>query len=235
MASIGFGLASGAASSIGGAIGGTAGALVGGALQTGIGAAFSAIFGAGRRDPSVAFNYSVEIDGLTLGMFTGVEGMKVSVRVDEVNQIGVNDQQKYLIGPAKFEPLTLKRGFVAGDGLLFDMMKSTYTETIPTMRKMVHVVALKRGSNSGIGGALGMNEIGRISFYNAFVSAWSGPNFSTQSNEVAVESITIHYERFEFHPGGLLDQVLGAAAGAAMGMIGGAISGNMPKISVPGI
>ncbi len=235
MASIGFGLGSSAVSSVAGAIGGTAGAIVGSAGKAALGAAFSAIFGAGRRDPSVAFNYMVEIDGLSLGMFTGVEGIKVSVKVDEVNQIGVNDQQKYLIGAAKFEPLTLKRGFVAGDGLLFDMMKSTYTETIPTMRKMVHVVALKRGTGGGLGGALGLNEIGRITFYNAFVSAWNGPNFSTQGNEVAVESMQIHYERFEFHPGGLLDQVLGAVGGAAMGMIGGAMSGNMPKVSVPGI
>ena len=227
MASIGFGAASSAAATIGGAIGGTAGSIVGGIAKAGIGAAFSAIFGAGRRDPSVAFNYYIEIDALTLGMFTAVDGMKVSVRVDEVNQLGVNDRQKYLIGPAKFEPLTLKRGFVGADGVLFDMMKSTYNETTPMFRKLVHLVVLKRGSNSGVGGALGLNEIGRISFYNAFVSAWSGPNFATQGNEIAVESMTLHYEWFEFHPGGLLDQLLGAATGAAMGAIGGAISGNL--------
>jgi phage tail-like protein len=232
MASIGLGLGNKAVSAVAGSIGGAAGAIAGTVGKAALGAAFSAIFGGGRRDPSVAFNYMVEIDGMSLGMFTAVEGMKVSVRVDEVNQVGVNDQQKYLIGPAKFEPMTLKRGFVAGDGMLFDMMKSTYDETSPSLRKMIHVVALKRGSNSGIGGALGMNEAGRVTFYNSFISTWTGPNFATQSNEVAVESMTFHYERFEFHPGGLLDQILGAAGGAAMGMVTGAMTGNMPKMSI---
>ena len=226
-----FSAASGAANIAGGAVGGVAGQVGAAVGKNVMGAALGALMGGGRRDPQVAFNYMIEIDGLALGMFTDVSGIKWSMQIDEIKEGGVNNHQQHLLGRAKFDPLVLKRGFVANDGMLYDMLYQTFDPNIPiTPRKIVHVVILKRGSNGGLAGLVGTNEIGRLSFYNCFVEAWEGPNFATTKNEIAVESITFRYDWLTFHPGGALDQLLGAAAGAAMSLGAGALAGKTPSI-----
>ncbi len=222
-----FGAGTTAISQAAGAIGGPAGTAMGMAAKTGLGAAASALgmlFG-GRRDPSVQFNYMVEIDGLTLGMFTEASGIKWSMQVDEIKEGGVNNHQQHLLGRAQFDPLVLKRGFVGKESLLFDMMNQTFDPNVPIIRKIVHIVVLKRGSNGGLGGLMGLNEIGRFSFYRAFVQEWAGPSFNTKTNDIAIESITFRYDWLQFHPGGALDQLLHGAMGGAMSAAGGMMAG----------
>ena len=225
-----FSAANQAAQQMGGAMGGPVGNAAGKAAQMGLGAMMSAALG-GRRDPDVAFNYMVEIDGLTLGMFTEASGIKWSMNIDEIKEGGVNNHQQHLLGRAKFDPLVLKRGFVGKDSMLFDMMYQTFDPNTPILRKIVHIVVLARGGKgSGISGMLGGNEVGRISFYNSFVQEWSGPTFNTKQNDVAVESLTFRYDWLNFHPGGPLDQMLGAATSAGMSMAGGMMAGKAPSI-----
>ena len=208
-ASTAFGAASqGMAQAGGGHLGqmavGVAGSLLGG------------LFG-GRRDPSVQFNYMVEIDGLALGMFTECSGVKWSMQIDEIKEGGVNNHQQHLLGRAQFDPLVLKRGFVGGDNMLYKMLQMTFDPNTPIVRKIVHLVVLARGTNGGLGGLLGMNEVGRLTFYEAFVQEWSGPSFSTKTNDIAVESMTFRYDWLDFHPGGPLQQLMDAGVGALMG------------------
>lgn len=217
------------ASMLGGAVGGVAGKLVGAAAGAVVGAIFGGAFG-GRRDPDVQFCYMVELDGLTLGMFSEASGVKWSMDPEAIKEGGNNAHEVHLLGRAKFDPLVLKRGFVAKDNMLFGMMKNTFDPNTPVLRKQVHIVCLKRGSNTGVGGLLGTNEIGRITFYDCFVQEWSGPSFNTKTSDVAVESITFKYSYLEFHPGGPLDQLLDAAIGGAMSLAGGMLAGKMPSI-----
>lgn len=227
-----FGAGNQAAAQLGGAIGGTAGTAVGMAGKMGMGmagSALGALFG-GRRDPSVQFNYMVEIDGMTLGMFTEASGIKWSMQIDEIKEGGVNNHQQHLLGRAQFDPLVLKRGFVGKESMLFDMMNATFDPNTPIIRKIVHVVVLKRGSNKGVGGLLGTNEIGRFSFYRSFVQEWSGPSFNTKTNDVAIESITFRYDWLQFHPGGALDQLLHSGAGAMGSAAGGMLAGKSLSI-----
>ena len=226
MASTLFGAGNTAAAQVGGAIGGTAGAVVGGVAKMGMGAMVSALMG-GRRDPQVQFNYMVEIDGLTLGMFTEASGIKWSMHIDEIKEGGVNHKQQHLLGRAQFDPLVLKRGFVGGDNKLFDMMHKTFDPNTPIQppRTLVHLVVMARGTNGGLGGKHGLNEVGRLSFYHCFIQEWSGPSFNTKTNDIAVESITFRYDWMEFHPGGPLGQLLDSAVGGAMSLAGGALAG----------
>jgi len=170
-----------------------------------------------RRDPSVQFNYMIEIDSISMGMFTEASGIKWSMRVDEIKEGGVNNHQQHLLGRASYEPLVLKRGFVGKESFLFDMMNTTFDPNMPIIRSIVHVVVLQRGGASGLMGG----EIGRLSFYNCFVQEWSGPSFNTKQNEMALESITFRYDFMQFHPGSPLEQLLHSAAmGAASTAMG---------------
>ena len=222
MSSTIYGLGNQAAQQMGGAMGGAAGAAAGKAAQMGLGAMMSGLFG-GRRDPAVQFAYMVEIDGLSLGMFTEASGIKWTMETEPVKEGGMNNHEQNLLGRAKFDPLVLKRGFVGADSLLYDMMNQTFDPNTPILRKIVHVCVLKRSTGGGLGGLVGMNEIGRLSFYRCFVQEWGGPSFNTKTNDIAVESITFKYDWLAFHPGGPMEQLLHAGAGAAMSSAGGAM------------
>ena len=74
-----------------------------------------------------------------------------------------------------------------------------------------------------MGGLLGMNEIGRLSFYKCFIQEWAGPAFNTKTNDIAVESITFKYDWLAFHPGGPLEQLLHSGMQGGMSMMGGAM------------
>ncbi|MFT5431191.1 MAG: phage tail-like protein [Myxococcota bacterium] len=223
-----FSSASGAIAANSGVLGGVGTQLA----KSGLGMLMSGAF-AGRRDPDLAFSYMVEIDGLSLGMFTEASGIKWSMDIQPIKEGGNNHHQQHLLGRAKFDPLVLKRGFVGGDGMLFDMMHQTFDPNLPIVRKLVNVVILSRGGSGG--GLLGLDEIGRLAFYRCFVKEWTGPTFNTKTNDVAVEQITFCYDYLEFHPGGPLQQLLGAAGNAAMSTAAGAALGGKVSSLIPSI
>ena len=90
------------------------------------------------------------------------------------------------------------------------------------------MVAPRRADGTGgggLGGMLGANEIGRLSFYNCFVQEWTGPTLNTKQNEVAIEQITFRYDWLNFHPGGALEQLIGGAMKAGVSAAAGALPG----------
>ncbi len=208
-------------------MGGVVGSVAGAALGNLANFAMGALFGT-RRDPDLQFCYTVEIDGITLGMFSEAGGIKWSMETENVKSGGNNDHEFYLLGRAKFDPLVLKRGFVAAEGMLFDMMKANYDLTSSAApRHKVDVVVLKRQNNTGLSGLVGLGEIGRFSFPNCFVQEWSGPQFNAKTSDITIESITFRYDYVEFLPGGPLATALGAIGGAIGGKLGGAVGGKI--------
>lgn len=207
------------------AVGGVAGGVLGAAAGNLANFALGALFGT-RRDPDVQFCYTVEIDGITLGMFAEASGIKWSMDApDVIKEGGNNGHEIYLPTRAKFDPLVLKRGFCGGDSLLFSMIKELYDETKPIHKYTIDVVVLKRQSNTGVGGLVGLGELGRFTFQECFVQEWAGPSFNAKTSDVAVESVTFKYSYLEFAAGGPLATALGAVGGAIGGAVGAAIGG----------
>ena len=129
------------------------------AAQMGLGAMMSLAMG-GRRDPDVAFNYMVEIDGLTLGMFTEASGIKWSMNVDEIKEAAATTTNSICSG-APSSTARIETRLCLYDSMLFDMMYQTFDPNTP-IRKIVHLVVLQRGGKgSGISGMFGGNEVGR--------------------------------------------------------------------------
>ncbi|HIA03556.1 MAG TPA: phage tail protein [Myxococcales bacterium] len=214
-------VAHGAASSVIKKVAGAAGSSLGGKVaQHALGAAMSGLMNMGRRDPTVQFSFMVEIDGLSLGMFSEIGGIEWEMRSQEIKEGGVNNHEQHLLGRAKFTPLTLKRGFVAADNLLFQMMHQSMDPNTPIQRQIVHIIPMARSTGGGMGGLLGMNELGRITFYDCFVQKWTGPGFNTKTNDIAVETITFKYNYFAFHPGGPLSQLMEAGMTGGLSAIG---------------
>lgn len=197
--------------------------VVKGAAAVGVSALLFGTGGGGRRDPDTQFCYAIEIDGITQGMFTEVSGIKWTMETEPIKEGGLNNHEQNLLGRAKFEPLTLKRGFVGGEGNLFKLMNLTFDPNIPVLRHLISVVILPR-SRGGAG------EIGRLNFYNAFVQEWEGPQMNTKTSDIAVEKIVFKYDFLQFHPGSPAEQLLDAAAGAALSLAAGAALGGSLSI-----
>lgn len=210
--SIKSGAASMATSQAAGAVGGVGGELI----KAAGGLLVGAMMAGGRRDPDVAFMYHVEIDSVALGMFTECTGIKWTMETEGIKEGGNNNHELNLLGRAKFSPLVLKRGFVGKDSYLFDMMHRTFDPNLPVYRSRICCVVHKRSKGGYSSDVMGTNEVGRVTFYNAFVQEWEGPSFGSSKNEVAVESITFKYDYLEFHPGSPGEQLLHAAATGAM-------------------
>jgi phage tail-like protein len=195
--------------------------LAGTVAQNLLGAAMSGFMNTGRRDPDLQFSFMVEIDSMSLGMFSEISGIEWEMRSKEIKEGGVNNHTVHLLEGAKFSGLTLKRGFVGNDNYLYQMMFQSMDPNTPIQRQTVHVIPMARSTGGGAGGLMGMNELGRITFYDCFVEKWSGPSFNSKTNEIAVESVTFKYSYLAFHPGGPLGQLM---EGVMSGVMSGGLS-----------
>lgn len=194
----GRGLARQAGDFLGGQFGNVAGQVGGRMVGGALGAINEAIFG--RKDPELAFQYALEIDGITSVAFKECKGLEWECEVRSFHEGGNNMHEQHLIGPARFKPLEIKRGFIGSNDEFHAWMRRCVdpTSKAPIDRVTISLVIFNDE----------MMEVGRFNFYEGFISKWSGPSFDAGSNEIAFESMTIHYDFFDFVPGGSLAQKL---------------------------
>lgn len=215
---VGSGVAGGVGGAVAGkALAGASSALskipgVGGMLARTMSAYASAAMG--NEYPNVAFRFGVEIDGIVAAQFTEMNGADWEMAPESFHEGGMNFHQRHLTSPAKFTPLTLKRGFTSGGSEFFLWMKSHFEDKKYKRRNLSIVVMNQEGI-----------EVGRFNFKNAFISKYTGPSLNTGDNNVAFESVQMHYDYFEYQPRDL-NEVLMESAAAQMGsMATGMLSG----------
>jgi len=78
---------------------------------------------AARVDPYKNFNFTVQIDGTAVGGFTEVSGLGLEVEVIEYRDGSDGNVVRKLPGLAKYNNVTLKRGYI-GDTTLSDWINS---------------------------------------------------------------------------------------------------------------
>jgi phage tail-like protein len=209
----------GIGSTLGGSLGQMGGSSAGQALggqvagklaASGISALSAMLFG--RADPELAFQYSLEIDGITSVAFKECKGIEFEMDVKHVRSGGNNVHEHHLMGPTKFKPLEIKRGFMGANGEFYSWLQKISDPFSKTAIQRVTISLVIYNDE--------MNEVGRFNFYNAFVSKWSGPGMDAASTDIAFESMTIQYDWFEFLPGGIFASLASQALGAAAGALG---------------
>ena len=135
-----------------------------------------------RKDPWRAFNFKLEIDGITRAGFrecSGLDAKTAPVDYREGNEKG-NIVRK-LTGLNQHGPLTLKWG-VTDDHTLWDWRKTAIDGK--TQRKNGSIVLMDETGEEKV----------RWNFVNAWASSWSGPTFNATSNDVAIETLEIVHE-----------------------------------------
>lgn len=82
-----------------------------------------------REDPFLAYNFIVEIDGISVAGFSEVSGLSVETQVERKTFGGENHKEFVFLGPTKYSDLTLKNG-VTNDEYLWNWYQNVVNGVI---------------------------------------------------------------------------------------------------------
>jgi phage tail-like protein len=135
-----------------------------------------------RTDPYRAYNYKMDIAGVTEGHFTQCSGLGVKVHAISYREGGTGEVVRRLPGPVEYADLTLRYG-LTNSRALWDWMMSAATGKVA--RKNVSIVLMDTD---------GVTEVMRWELIDAWPSEWRGSLLDALAREVAIESVTLVYE-----------------------------------------
>lgn len=135
-----------------------------------------------RVDPYGNYNFLVELDGITRAAFHEASGLDSAIDVIEHREGGSNTTNMKLPGLTKYSNIVLKWG-ITDDHELYDWHQQCVDGNV--VRKNGSVVLLDRQGNEKV----------RWNFMNAWPSKWTGPSFTAEGNDVAIETLEIAHEQ----------------------------------------
>jgi len=130
-------------------------------------------------DPYRAYNFKLEIQGVTEGHFTQCSGMGIKVDALEYREGGTGQVVNRVPGPVRYGDLTLRYGLTASSELWTWFMSAVEGRV---ERKNVSIVML---------GPDGVQEVLRWDLIDAWPSEWRGAPLDALGREIAVESLTL--------------------------------------------
>lgn len=135
------------------------------------------------NDPLQKFKYKVNIPGLPSGMgFQKVGGLKREISVVEYHESGYSAVHK-LTGKEKVDTITLERGTYA-DKSLENLFKKSLTD--PNFRTTITISLCDK-----------FGKVQRTwTLAEAWVTTWEGSDLDAESDDVAIEKLTVAFEYF---------------------------------------
>lgn len=137
-----------------------------------------------RTDPYSNFRFRLEIDGIQQAGFSECTGLGSSIEVVQYREGGDPSTVRKLPGKTTYSDIKLKWG-VTDSGELYEWHLNAIQGNIE--RKNGSVILIGEDSEEKI----------RWNFFDAWPSAWTGPDFNGTGNAVAVEALTLVCERIE--------------------------------------
>ena len=136
-------------------------------------------------DPYLGYKFWVEIEGITEAVFRECTGLSVETEVVEHAEGGVNDRVHKLPGRTKFSNITLKRGWVQSDEL-WKWYSRIIAGTID--RRPVSIILFENRSINP------SDQVCRWNLDNAFPVKWQGPEFRSDGNGIAIETLVLAHD-----------------------------------------
>ena len=134
--------------------------------------------------------FVVDVDGNPVGRFTEIQGLEVSIEMEEIIEGGQNDFVHKVPGRMKWPNITLKRGITQSDTLMEWMRKSSGElfdgEGSKITRSTVGITML---SSSGW-------PLREWQVEGAFPVKWRGPSFAASNDDVLSEELEIAHHGF---------------------------------------
>jgi phage tail-like protein len=142
---------------------------------------------ADRKDPFSAFNFQVDIEGVTVAGFSECSGLTTETDIIEYRTGDPKEDDitvRKLPGLKKFTNIALKRGYTDSKEL-WEWRKKVMDGK--TERKSGSIVLLNEAREEAL----------RWNFYEGWPSKWEGPALNAKNNEVAIETLEIAIEKLE--------------------------------------
>jgi phage tail-like protein len=136
-----------------------------------------------RNDPYKAFNFVVELDGITLAAFSEVSGLESETAVIEYRS-GSEGLTRKLPGLTKYANIVLRHGLTQNREL-WDWRKNIVAGMPDRRNGSIKLLDDER------------NEVLRWNFRDGWICKWEGPALNAESNDVAIETIEIAHEGLE--------------------------------------
>lgn len=141
---------------------------------------------ASHEDPIVGFHFAVEIQGAVTGYFTECSGLGSETEIIEhkvMNESGTAEIVMKIPGRMKWEDITLKRGITSNMDV-WDWRRQVEDGDVEGSRKSGSIVMFNQQ----------LVPVARWDFDRAWPSKVTGPQPKSDSNEVAIEEMTIVHE-----------------------------------------
>src|SRR3954453_2781852 len=135
-------------------------------------------------DPIVAMHFDVAVDGVSLGSFTGCEGLGGEVKVEPYTEGGELGTRYQLPGAREFTNIKLSRAFDSDSKSL----AAWFTSFDPTTRTTARITAYTPNRK----------QVGQWSIEGVFPIRWTGPQFKADGSTVATESLELAHTGFTF-------------------------------------
>lgn len=134
-----------------------------------------------RTDPYKAFNFLVEIDGMTSAGFMECSGLDTSQDVISYREGNEGPTARKLAGLNQYSAITLRRG-ITDNAELWDWRQKAMSGAVE--RKSGSIVQL---DDTGV-------EKLRWNFREGWPSRWTGATYNATSQDVSVETLEITHE-----------------------------------------
>jgi len=139
-----------------------------------------------RNDPYAGFNFRVEINGIVAAGFSECSGLTTDTDIIEYREGSDNPLTvRKIPGLTHYSSIVLKRGLTA-DTSLWQWRQNIIKGTID--RRNGAIVLLDGAAN----------EVARWNFQNGWPAKWEGPHLRAKASDVAIETLEIVHEGFEW-------------------------------------
>lgn len=133
-----------------------------------------------------AFQFLVEIDGITNARFQEVGGIDAITDVVEYREGGDQLGTRKFPGQTKHSNLSLKRGYT-DDTQLYKWYEDVMTGRTENIRRNISVIQIDMAGQ----------EVLRWNLYKAFPVKYTAPAYNAKSNDLSIETLEVAYERIE--------------------------------------
>ncbi|MEO8078583.1 MAG: phage tail protein [Acidobacteriota bacterium] len=136
-------------------------------------------------DPYRAYNFKLEIQGVTEGHFTECTNLGIKVEAIRYREGGTSQLVRRLPGPVEYGDITLRYGLTSSTEIWKWFMTGVKGKV---ERKNVSIVMLD---------ADGVTEAFRWDLVSAWPSAWRGAPLDAMAREAAIEEVTLVFETLD--------------------------------------
>jgi phage tail-like protein len=138
-----------------------------------------------RLDPYVGYNFSVELDGVTRAGFRECSGLESTQNATEYREgTDKNLGVRKLPGLNTQSDITLSRG-ITNDSKLWEWRQKAMKGAVE--RHDISITLLDDVGNPRV----------TWNLFECWPRTWTGPSLNATSDEVAIEQLTLAYERIE--------------------------------------